>query len=219
VTDKPRLCSYPNESKKFFSFEWCKESGCVPFNLGFYSGSDEYPNHNYLALYIGSFKGRLNLPSWISRVDEYGYGVKWGVSYLEGTFHFNWGVDEFGKSRGFLYTLPWYDFYLKNERVLNKGTVIFHEDYDGTVVTANFLYKERIFQRGGRKSKFWKHILPNLKTHACDVEYDREVGPRKSSWKGGTLSVLSPCEENSNFSEVVKSFAKKENLTVLSIVK
>jgi hypothetical protein len=218
VIDRPRMCSHPSMSKQFLCFEWCKEQGGIPFNIGFYSGSEGYPSHNCLKLDIGSFKSRLNLPAWISKTDEYGYGAKWGVSYLEGTFHFNWGVDEFGKSRGYLFTLPWYDFYLKSERVLDRGAVTF-QDYDDTIVTAKFLYKERIFQRGGRKSKFWKHILPNLKTYACDVEYDQEVGPRKSSWKGGTLSVLSPCKENSNFNEVVESFSKRENLTVISIVK
>ena len=60
-------------------------------------------------------------------------------------------------------------------------------DYDGERITVTTMIQEREWLRGvkafRRMSRFAKP-----KVHRClDLEFHREVGRRKGSWKGGTL--------------------------------
>lgn len=73
-----------------------------------------------------------------------------------------------------------YDWIEKNKW---KDTVPYVDNYDGTVVNATISVEEREWRM---KWLYWCPFFNKVHTD-LDVQFDKEVGSRKGSWKGGTV--------------------------------
>jgi hypothetical protein len=73
-----------------------------------------------------------------------------------------------------------YDWLEKNKW---KETHQYVDKYDGTIVNATISVEEREWRRRGL---YWSKLFSKTRK-TIDVEFDKEVGKEKGSWKGGTI--------------------------------
>lgn len=60
------------------------------------------------------------------------------------------------------------------------------EDYDGEMIIASCYIEEREWHRGTGWFRWLKYFWPAKIRRDLSLEFDKEVGPEKGSWKGGT---------------------------------
>lgn len=66
-------------------------------------------------------------------------------------------------------------------------------DYDGEQIEATVRLEEFEHARGSKRGWPWlDHILPRRIGRRYDIEFSKETGDRKGSWKGGMLSCNGP---------------------------
>lgn len=79
-----------------------------------------------------------------------------------------------------------YDEQNKMEK-LCPGVAFGFRDYDGEYIQANTHIEEREWRLGGKWCK-WLSLFRRPKIRRClSINFDKETGARKGSWKGGTL--------------------------------
>ena len=61
------------------------------------------------------------------------------------------------------------------------------KDFDGEDIEATTFINRRTWKRGTGWFKWMSLIWSNKIRTSLDIEFSKEVGPRKGSWKGGTL--------------------------------
>lgn len=61
------------------------------------------------------------------------------------------------------------------------------EDYDGELIAATCNIEEREWHRGEGWFKWLRFFYPAKIVRSLDLQFSAEVGPRKGSWKGGTI--------------------------------
>lgn len=80
----------------------------------------------------------------------------------------------------------WFDTYFAAKKAAPAVTFLF-VDYDGEVIEARTFIEERT-QRIGKGWFRWVHWFRRDRVYrSLDIEFSRQVGPEKGSWKGGTL--------------------------------
>jgi len=81
----------------------------------------------------------------------------------------------------------WLDQHAHEEAV--KETVpkaVFElEDFDGTRIRCTTLIEEREWRRGNGPLKWLSAIFPSMVSRSLSMDFDKEVGYEKGSWKGG----------------------------------
>lgn len=60
-------------------------------------------------------------------------------------------------------------------------------DYDGEVIQARCFIEEREWRFGTKWASFLSWFVKPKVSTTIDIQFSKEVGPRKGSWKGGTL--------------------------------
>jgi hypothetical protein len=60
-------------------------------------------------------------------------------------------------------------------------------DYDGAEITATTHIEEREWKRGEKWCSWLSLFYRPMIRRSLDIDYSAEVGPRKGSWKGGTI--------------------------------
>lgn len=150
---------------------------------------------------------------WRSTRRQFGFVLSDGgyLSFKYGRQTFDSATE---KSKGFF--LPWtqwrfvrHSYYgldgehLFDENQALKGAARFDEwrrlreavpkqafnftDYDGERITATTYIEEREWHRGEGGFKWLSRFIPPMVRRSLDIAFSAEVGPRKGSWKGGTL--------------------------------
>lgn len=61
------------------------------------------------------------------------------------------------------------------------------EDYDQEIIKATCMIEEREWHRGRGDFKWLSRFYPVKISRSLDIKFNKEVGPEKGSWKGGTL--------------------------------
>ena len=77
------------------------------------------------------------------------------------------------------------DWYHQRELVLKEYFGFF--DFDGEYIIAKTMIEEREWHRGERWCKWLSWFYAPKIRRSLDIEFSQETGPRKGSWKGGTL--------------------------------
>ena len=84
------------------------------------------------------------------------------------------------------------------------------KDYDGAEIVAKTTIEETVYKKGTGYFKWlsW-FIKPKIYRH-LDINFDKETGPEKGSWKGGTLGLC--CDAtNMNHLQAIKAFCSQEH--------
>lgn len=79
----------------------------------------------------------------------------------------------------------WCEFFDLKEKC--PAVQFLFEDYDGEKITATCRIEEREWHRGEGWFKWLRHFYPAKIRRSLDLKFDKEVGPEKGSWKGGTI--------------------------------
>jgi hypothetical protein len=82
-----------------------------------------------------------------------------------------------------------YDGWKQREEIVGKCPTMkieFH-DYDGTLITGTARMEEMEWHRGTSWCKWLRFFTKNKVRRYLNFQFDQEVGPDKSSWKGGTI--------------------------------
>lgn len=70
---------------------------------------------------------------------------------------------------------------------LCPGVAFGFRDYDGEYIEANTHIEEREWRRGEKWCKWMSLFWPKMVRRSLSINFDKETGSRKGSWKGGTL--------------------------------
>jgi len=177
-------------------------------------GADEEDLENYL-LFTGLGRAlRIQIPTILKEGYEYGISLsKQGGQYDFLTICYGpqtWSSDTTKRWNKFL---PWtqFDFVRttlhapdsSHSTTFGKGqwdalrecrktwpTVSFKfADYDGEEIIATCHIEEREWRRGVGWFKWMRHFWPGITRRCLEMTFDKETGPEKGSYKGGTTGT------------------------------
>lgn len=100
------------------------------------------------------------------------------------------------------------------EKACPKVSFVFR-DYDGSVITAATHIEEREWLRGEKWCRWLSWFCQPKVRRSLDIEYSAEVGPRKGSWKGGTIGCGIDLLPGELHEEAFRRHCIKENLTFM----
>lgn len=85
------------------------------------------------------------------------------------------GIDRYSEQRAFKETMP---------------KVVFEiEDHDGQRIRATTYIEEREWTFGDGGFQWLRFFRRNMVRRSLDIDFDKEVGPEKGSWKGGMMGT------------------------------
>lgn len=140
---------------------------------------------------------------------------EFGISLHEGRFSIDYGVqpDCWPGDKRVSWQLPWTDWRCIENRWLDLGGKVFERvpdeatfekreaakqraprvmfafsDYDGERIEATVRMEDFEHAVGRGRWAWLDRVIPRRIGHRYDVEYSKECGRRKGSWKGGMLS-------------------------------
>lgn len=85
------------------------------------------------------------------------------------------------------------------------------KDYDGELVTAKTFIEEREYKKGAGKFKWLSFFIKPLIVRSLNIEFDKETGKEKGSYKGGTIGTSIKIDSNTYHEEGIKQFCLKEH--------
>lgn len=88
-------------------------------------------------------------------------------------------------------------------------------DYDGAKITASTHINEREWRRGEKWCSWLSLFYRPMVKRSLDIHYSAEVGPRKGSWKGGTIGCGMNMLPGELHEEAFVRHCIKENLTYI----
>lgn len=94
----------------------------------------------------------------------------------------------FNPDQTVFYTCDGHDFFTYYpEKEKCPSTQYLIKDYDGEEIVATVRVEEREWKRGEKWFKWVGWFYKPQVRRSLDISFDKEVGPEKGSWKGGTL--------------------------------
>lgn len=171
---------------------------------------------------------------------EYGFYV------FEDYINFKWGdqPDYFGeiKNNNYKsYSIPWkgYTFtYHKlfdlshNELVTSHGKHVDRDskayedlpkitfilkDFDDEEIEATCYIEERRWDRGTKWCSWLKYFTEPIIRRNIDIEFNKETGARKGSWKGGTIGTSEEILPSELVVEAIERYCTKHNMTYVGV--
>lgn len=87
------------------------------------------------------------------------------------------------------------------------------KDFDGEQVDVEAIVVEREWKKGKGWFKWLSLFVPKKQARYLEMDFSKEIGPKKGSWKGGTISCSIVMEDNENHDEAFLRFMKQEKMT------
>ncbi|BCS54769.1 hypothetical protein [Geobacter sp. SVR] len=179
-------------------------------------------------------RGQYNYDQYIER--------RYGVYLFENHFNICYGRgdanfhrDEFGPEQRWSCFLPWnelrfvrhsvYGLQGEHVRTLGKGEhtyemgdviprVVFpFRDYDGEALNATTFIEEREWHRGEKWFKWLSLFFKPMIRRSLDIQFSGEIGPRKGSWKGGTIGHSIDLEPGELHESAFRRYCQTHNMT------
>lgn len=110
-----------------------------------------------------------------------------------------------------------FDAIRKCEATVPKMEIKFN-DYDGEEITASCYVTEMEWEYGRGLFKWVKYFRKNIKFKQLQIEFDKEVGDRKGSWKGGTLGTSHVIENGETPQQCFIRFGELNKFTNIRFV-
>lgn len=116
------------------------------------------------------------------------FDIPWRNNTFVGQLFFapDWAFYDFVKPRNNRGALDFDKLHAVQESV-PKFKIKFN-DYDGEEIIATCYLTMRKYHRGTSWCKWLKYFTKSVEYYALEVEYDKETGYEKGSWKGGTMA-------------------------------
>lgn len=162
---------------------------------------------------ISHYKWATNPGYWEEHKKEYGLQLSDGFLQV----FFGPQTDDSCTTKDWCYHLPWTQWTFHRHSLYNEAglhywtqsqakdigldkyqelSVVRHEcpsvvfqfrDFDGELVEARTQIEEREWHRGTGAFKWLRWVWPSRVDRSLELKFSSEVGPRKGSWKGGTV--------------------------------
>jgi hypothetical protein len=94
---------------------------------------------------------------------------------------------------------------------LPKVTFIL-EDYDGEEIEATCYIEERMWTKGEKWCSWLKYFTKPIVRRNIDIEFNKETGPKKGSWKGGIIGTSEEIAPNEAPIEAIRRYCSKHNM-------
>ena len=85
------------------------------------------------------------------------------------------------------------------------------KDFDGVMVTAKTHIEETVYRKGIGKFKWVSWFTKPLAYRQLKINFDKETGPEKGSWKGGTTGMSFDAAGYKNHYEAIKGFCGEQH--------
>lgn len=85
------------------------------------------------------------------------------------------------------------------------------KDYDNEIIIAKTMLEERVYKRGENKFKWVSLFSKDLIIRTLIINFDKETGPEKGSWKGGTIGTAIKIDKNISHEEGMKQYCLEEH--------
>lgn len=85
------------------------------------------------------------------------------------------------------------------------------KDFDGTDITAKTVIEETVYERGEGRFKWLSWFFKPQVYRRLDIEFDKETGPEKGSWKGGTTGCSFVINNNENHVQAMQGYCEEKH--------
>ena len=197
VIFKPGEVSIPSQwSESGFRTEY------IPKRYGFCIAGDQY------TIYYGTDPGDDSYRDRVKRQTKTwwpGYtkrrNTEWTVFGADGKIHAQYiGNDCNGQ--------PFFDMCAAKRTVTRRQMVCV--DYDGQEIIASYHVNRRVYKRGTGWFRWLSYLTKSDVHHMVEIDFDKEVGNEKGSWKGGTLGVTVLMQEDETPEQAIVRWIQEE---------
>jgi len=146
----------------------------------------------------------------------------------------NWESEERVKSSMTIWNFPWAQWSFDAHYLLNLDGTLFHkvgkddehncwdypghetisfnflDGFDGTPVIAKCKVERRVWTKGEKSFGWLKYLFKDNNQKSLDLDFNKEVGKRKGSWKGGITGMGTGMLEDETPEEAFVRFCLKE---------
>ena len=105
-----------------------------------------------------------------------------------------------------------YDEFCKARDLVPKRVFTFR-DFDGEEVTATTFIEEREWRRGTGWFRWLSWFVASKVRRSLDIQFNKETGPCKGSWKGGTIGHGIEIEPGELHESAFRRYCQKNNMT------
>lgn len=131
-----------------------------------------------------------------------------------------------------IFTLPWREWVFSHHEILNLDKslfkllgkrefasevdgipmvrFLFRDGYDGAEITCTAYIERRTWEKGSGWFSWMKKVCKPLVITSMCLDFDKEVGSEKGSWKGGTLGHSCDIEGGQSPEDAFKAYCAKE---------
>ena len=88
------------------------------------------------------------------------------------------------------------------------------DKYDGKKIIATVKLEERCWTKGSRSFKWLRFITKPIISRTLDVSFNKEIGKKKGSWKGGIVGTGIELEPNESIDRAFSRLCKKYDLLI-----
>lgn len=92
------------------------------------------------------------------------------------------------------------------------------DDFDGEEITATCMIEERQWKRGSGWFKWLSLFWPDMVNRDLDIRFSEETGPRKGSWKGGTVGHSIKMKHGEKPVDAFMRYCAENNMTFIGEV-
>lgn len=90
-------------------------------------------------------------------------------------------------------------------------------DFDGEIIEATTHIQEREWKRGEKWCSWLSLFYRPMVRRSLDIEFSKETGPRKGSWKGGTIGTGIDLEPGELHEAAFRRYCAKNNMTFIEV--
>lgn len=101
------------------------------------------------------------------------------------------------------------EWYKKKEECPTVSFLL--RDYDGKEIIAKTYIEEREYRKGEGKFKWLSLFYKPIIHRSLQIEFDKETGPEKGSWKGGTTGCSIEIKDYDNHSSGIQKYCHEEH--------
>lgn len=186
-------------------------------------------------------RGQFNYDQLIERsYGAYLFENHFNVLYGRGDANFH--RDEFGKEQRWSCFLPWtewrhvrhslyglngeliwsggekhpYDEFCEMREQVVPKVAFSLKDFDGEDIAATTFIEEREWHRGEGWFKWLAWFFAPKVRRSLDISFDKETGPRKGSWKGGTMGCGIDMNQGELHEAAFRRYCQDHNMIFIS---
>lgn len=91
------------------------------------------------------------------------------------------------------------------------------KDFDGEEIEATCYIEERMWIKGEKWCSWLKYFTKPIYRRNIDIEFNKETGRKKGSWKGGIIGTSEEIAPNESPVEAIERYCSKHEMTYVGV--